>query len=112
MVYLGGSEQATREYVSKALGKATINYQTLGKSGNSSNTTIYITGRELMTPDEIRTMRDKECLVLISGEKPVLDKKYDLMRHKNIEFLQQGGAKAYSFTPDRVESYDDYMKEK
>jgi type IV secretion system protein VirD4 len=57
-------------------------------------------------------MRDKECLVLISGEKPVLDKKYDLMRHKNIEFLQQGGAKAYSFTPDRVESYDDYMKEK
>ncbi len=112
MVYLGGSEQETREYVSKALGKATINYQTPGKSGQSSSTTIYITGRELMMPDEIRTMKDEECLVLISGEKPILDKKYDLMQHKNIGLLQQGGAKAYSFTPKRAESYDDYMKEK
>lgn len=111
MVYLGGSEQETREYVSKALGKATINYQTLGKSGHSSNTTIYITGRELMMPDEIRTMKDEECLVLLSGEKPVLDKKYNLMRHRNIGYLQQGGAKAYSFSPDRAESYDDYIKE-
>jgi type IV secretion system protein VirD4 len=55
-------------------------------------------------------MKDDECLVLISGEKPVLDKKFDLMRHKNIGLLQQGGAKAYSFTPKRPESYDDYMK--
>jgi type IV secretion system protein VirD4 len=111
MVYLGGSEQATREYVSKALGKATINYQTVGKSSNHSNTNINITGRELMTPDEIRTMKDDECLVLISGEKPAADKKFDLMRHKNIGQTQQGGAKAYLFVPDRAESYDDYVKE-
>ena len=112
MVYLGGSEQETREYISKSLGKATINYQTPGKTGNSASNTIYITGRELMMPDEIRTMKDEECLVLISGEKPALDRKFNLMGHKNIGLLQQGGAKAYSFTPDRAESYEDYMEEK
>jgi type IV secretion system protein VirD4 len=111
MVYLGGSEQATREYVSKALGKATINYQTTGKSSQNSNTNINITGRELMMPDEIRTMKDDECLVLISGEKPILDKKFNLMKHKNIGLVQPGGASAYLYSPKRMDSYEDWKQE-
>lgn len=110
MIYLGGSEQATREYVSKALGKATINYQTITKSSQNTSTNINIIGRELMTEEEIRTMRYDKCLVLISGEKPVLDKKYDLMKHKKIKLTQQGGAEAFRFAPERIESYEDWQK--
>ncbi len=108
LLYLGGSNQETREYFSKDMGKATINYQTVGKTGNNSNTSINITGRELMTSDEARLMADDDCLVLISGEKPVMDKKYQMKRHRNYKLIQPGGAAAYRYEPQRVDSYEDW----
>lgn len=108
LLYLGGSNQETREYLSKEMGKATINYQTVGKTGNNSTTNINITGRELLASDEARLMADKDCLVLISGEKPVMDKKYEMKQHPNYKLIQPGGAAAYRYEPQRVDSYEDW----
>ena len=88
-MYLGGNEQSTHEYVSKLLGKETIDMNTYGQSkGRNGNysTNWQITGRELMTPDEVRRMKRSDCLVMISGEAPVRDKKYNLFDHPNLKY--------------------------
>lgn len=100
MVYLGTNEQSTHKYISEELSKATIRYDTYGKSANSLNTNINITGRELMTPGEVRELDRRDCLVFIANEKPVIDRKYDLMTHPNIRLAQQGGAPPYIFKRD------------
>ncbi|KKI49993.1 VirD4-like conjugal transfer protein, CD1115 family [Christensenella hongkongensis] len=101
MLYLGGNEQSTHRYVADELSKATIRYDTYGKSANNLNTNINITGRELMTPGEIRELDRKDCIVLIANEKPIIDRKYDLMKHPNINLAQQGGAPPYYYRRDR-----------
>jgi type IV secretion system protein VirD4 len=86
-IYLGGNEQSTHEYVTKLLGKETIDTNTYNHSwGTRGNyTTNYqITGRELLTPDEVRMLDNRYALLFIRGEKPVMDEKYDLMKHPNI----------------------------
>jgi len=97
-LFLGGNETGTHEYLSKALGKATIDTtthgQTKGRSGSYS-TNMQQTGRELMLPNEVRTMDNADCLLLIRGEPPIMDKKYDLMRHPNIGLTPDGGGKPY-----------------
>lgn len=101
MLYLGGNEQSTHKYVAEELSKATIRYDTFGKSANNLNTNINITGRELMTPGEIRELDRRDCIVLIANEKPIIDRKYDLMKHPNIRLAQQGGAPPYYYRRDR-----------
>ncbi len=97
-VYLGGNEQSTHEYVSKLLGKETIDInsygQTKGKSGSYS-TNYQVTGRELMTPDEVRMLDNKYALLFIRGEKPVKDLKYDVLKHPNVSRTTDGGADNY-----------------
>ena len=97
-VYLGGNEQSTHKYVSEQLGKATIDTNTYGRSdgmrGNFS-TNYQIAGRELMTPDEVRLLDNKYCITFIRGERPVLDYKYDILKHPNIELSHDGKAEAY-----------------
>ena len=97
-LFLGGNETGTHEYLSKALGKATIDTtthgQTKGRSGSYS-TNMQQTGRELILPNEVRTMDNADCLLLIRGEPPIMDKKYDLMRHPNIALTPDGGGKPY-----------------
>ena len=84
LVYLGGNEQSTHEYISKLLGKETIrtssSSQSKGRSGSFSQSTQQ-TGRELMTPDEVRLLDNRKAMVFIRGERPVIDEKYDLMKH-------------------------------
>lgn len=103
-IYLGSTEQSCHEYFSKALGKATIDYKTRGYSrgfrGNT-NENIQITGRELMTPDEIRNMDNEECLLFVRDERPLKDEKYDVRKHPNFHETADGGAKAYSHIPKR-----------
>lgn len=103
-IYLGSTEQSTHEYFSKALEKRTIDYKTRGYSrglhGNASEN-IQITGRELMTPDEIRSMSNKQCLVFVRDEPPVKDNKYNVTRHPNYKETAGGGAEPYAHTPDR-----------
>lgn len=102
LLYLGGNEQSTHEYVSKLLGKETISTtsssQSKGRSGSYSRSTQQ-TGRELLTPDEVRMLDNSKALVFIRGERPVMDDKYELMRHPNISMTEDGGAAPYLHSP-------------
>ena len=102
LVYLGGNEQSTHETISKLLGKETISTtsssQSKGHSGSFSQSTQQ-TGRELMTPDEVRLLDNRKAIVFIRGERPVIDEKYDLMKHPNIAFTEDGGAAPYLHSP-------------
>ncbi len=102
LLYLGGNEQSTHEYVSKLLGKETISTtsssQSKGRSGSYSRSTQQ-TGRELLTPDEVRMLDNNKALVFIRGERPVMDDKYELMRHPNISLTEDGGAPPYLHSP-------------
>lgn len=101
-VYLGGNEQSTHEYVSKLLGKETISTtsssQSKGRNGSFSQSTQQ-TGRELMTPDEVRLLDNRKAIVFVRGERPVIDEKYDLMKHPNIAYTEDGGATPYVHSP-------------
>ena len=97
-VYLGGNEQSTHEYVSKLLGKETIDTNTYGRSkgrNGSYSTNWQLAGRELMTPDEVRMLDNRYALVFIRGERPVKDEKYDVMKHPNVNLTTYGGAPPY-----------------
>ena len=103
-VYLGGNEQSTHEYVSKLLGKETIDTNTYGKSSGRSgsySTNWQMAGRELMTPDEVRMMDNQYALLFIRGEKPVKDFKYDVVRHPNVKLTTDGGAPPYIHGEDK-----------
>ena len=94
-IYLGGNEQSTHEYVSKLLGKETIDMNTYGQSrGRNGNYSVnwQLTGRELMTPDEVRMLDNQYALLFIRGERPVRDMKYDILKHPNVALTTDGGA--------------------
>ena len=97
-LYLGGNEQSTHKYVSELLGKETIDTNTYGKStGRSGNysTNYQISGRELMTPDEVRMLDNRYALFFIRGERPVMDFKYDILKHPNVKLTTDGGQPPY-----------------
>lgn len=98
----GGNEPTSLEFVSKLLGKETVHTrtrgQTKGRSGSSS-VNFQQTGRDLMTPDEIRMLPTNDALLFIRGEKPVRDKKYDIKKHPNVRRTADGEAKAYIHNP-------------
>ena len=98
ILYLGGNESSTHKYVSEMLGKATIDTkthgQTKGKSGSYS-TNFQMSGRELLTPDEVRKLDNRYALLFIRGASPVMDEKYDLMHHPAISRSSLGGAAPY-----------------
>lgn len=98
----GGNEPTSLEFVSKLLGKETVHTrtrgQTKGRSGSSS-VNFQQTGRDLMTPDEIRMLPTNDALLFIRGEKPVRDKKYDIKKHPNVRRTADGRAKPYIHNP-------------
>ena len=97
-LYLGGNEQSTHKYVSELLGKATIDTNTYGKSsGRNGNysTNYQISGRELMTPDEVRMLDNRCALLFIRGELPIMDEKYDILKHPNVALTTDGSAAPY-----------------
>lgn len=98
ILYLGGNEQSTHKYISEALGKATIDTkthgQTKGKSGSYS-TNFQMSGRELLTPDEVRALDNRYCILFIRGAKPVMDLKYELTEHPAIRYTVDGGGAPY-----------------
>ena len=98
-LYLGGNEQSTHKYVSELLGKSTIDTNTYGKSsGRSGNysTNYQISGRELLTPDEVRMLDNQYAILFIRGERPVLDFKYDILKHPNVAMTADGNASVYT----------------
>lgn len=109
-LYLGGNEKETHKYVSELLGKETIDTntygQTKGKSGSYS-TNFQQSGRELLQPDEVRMLDNQNALLFIRGERPILDAKYDLMKHPNIRYAEDGGAGPFNYAKAPL-AHDDF----
>lgn len=109
-LYLGGNEKETHKYVSELLGKETIDTntygQTKGKSGSYS-TNFQQSGRELLQPDEVRILDNQNALLFIRGERPILDAKYDLMKHPNIRYTEDGGAGPFNYAKAPL-AHDDF----
>ena len=102
LIYLGGNEQSTHKYISELLGKETLdtrNRSVSRGSHGSSSVSYQQTGRELMTPDEVRTLDNDFALLFIRGERPVMDKKYDILKHPYIKLTEDGGAAPYVHHP-------------
>ena len=104
LLYLGGNEQSTHEYISKMLGKETIDTRTRGITKGqhgSSNTNYQNAGRELLTLDEVRLLDNSNALIFIRGERPLIDKKFDILSHPNIAKTADGKAVPYKHSKSK-----------
>ena len=102
-LYLGGNEQSSHKYVSELLGKETIDTNTYGQSrgrNGSYSTNYQVSGRELMTPDEVRMLDNQYALLFIRGERPIRDFKYDILKHPNVRYTTDGGAPVFKHGED------------
>ena len=98
LYYLGGNEQSTHKFMSEYLGKETLDTNTYGKSSGKSgsySTNYQQAGRELLTADEVRLLNNEYALLFIRGELPVMDKKYDILKHPNINLTKDGNGISY-----------------
>lgn len=98
LYYLGGNEQSTHKFISEYLGKETLDTNTYGKSSGKSgsySTNYQQVGRELLTADEVRLLDNDYALLFIRGERPIFDKKYDILKHPNVGYTKDGSAEAY-----------------
>ena len=99
-LYLGGNEKEGHKYVSELLGKETLDTNTYGQTkGRSGSYSVNYqqTGRELLTPDEIRLLDNRKAILFIRGERPIMDDKYDLKKHVNFRYTEDGGASPYDY---------------
>ena len=99
-LYLGGNEKEGHKYVSELLGKETLDINTYGQTkGRSGSYSVNYqqTGRELLTPDEIRLLDNRKAILFIRGERPIMDDKYDLKKHVNFRYTEDGGASPYDY---------------
>ncbi len=98
LYYLGGNEQSTHKFMSEYLGKETLDTNTYGKSsGRNGNysTNYQQAGRELLTADEVRLLDNDYALLFIRGELPILDKKYNILKHPNVAYTKDGNDQSY-----------------
>ena len=65
------------------------------------------TGRELMTPDEVRALDNDRCILFIRGELPVMDRKYDILKHPDLKLTEDGGAAPYIHCPGLTYALED-----
>lgn len=111
LLYLGGNEVSTFKYISELLGKETLDTRnrsvSKGRSGSSS-VSYQQTGRELMTPDEVRALDNDHCILFVRGELPVMDRKYDILKHPNLKLTEDGGAKPYVHHPGLTYALEDF----
>ena len=99
-LYLGGNEKEGHKYVSELLGKETLDTNTYGQTkGRSGSYSVNYqqTGRELLTPDEIRLLDNRKAILFTRGERPIMDDKYDLKKHVNFRYTEDGGASPYDY---------------
>ena len=107
LLYLGGNEQGTHKYISELLGKETIDTNTYGQNkGRQGSFTKndQTQARDLMTPDEVRMLDNRYAILFIRGENPIMDLKYDLLKHPNVKYTSDGGAPIYVHGEDRRSS--------
>ena len=99
-LYLGGNEKEGHKYVSELLGKETLDTNTYGQTkGRSGSYSVNFqqSGRELLTPDEVRLLDNRKAVLLVRGERPILDEKYDMHKHVNVKYTEDGGAPPYDY---------------
>lgn len=105
-LYLGGNEQSTHKYVSDAMDKETIwtrsENLSRGRSGHSGRND-QTSGRQLMTPGEVRSMDNSHCILMIRGYDPLYDLKYDLTQHPLYAQSAMGGGRPYEHGRAQVE---------
>lgn len=97
-LYLGGNEQSTHKYVSELIGKESIDTNTYGRShgrNGSYSTNYQQTGRDLLTPDEVRMLDNKYAILFVRGERPIKDLKYDILKHPNVKYTTDGKGTSY-----------------
>lgn len=113
MIVLGaGGNPENLEFFSKALGKATIEVMNTSenKGSQGSYTKSYqALGRELMTPEEIRTMPRNWCLLMISGVAPFYSRKYNLKDHPNYHLVEAEGGKPFDYDKRAEQSFADFI---
>lgn len=98
ILFLGGQERSTLEWVNKGLGKQTIDTKNTSQSKgrNSSSSVSYASqGRDLMTIDEIAQMPDKNCILFIRGLRPFYSEKFKLESHPNYKLLFEANNNHY-----------------
>lgn len=99
LLYLGGNETSTHKLISESyLGKSTLWLDTYGKStghSGSYSTNNQITGRELLMPDEVRMLDNRYALLFIRGERPIMDEKFEILKHPNVGLTTDGKAQPY-----------------
>ena len=108
---MGGNEVSTFKYISELLGKETLDTRTrsVSKGRNGSGSVNYQqTGRELMTPDEVRALDNDRCILFIRGELPVMDRKYDILKHPDLKLTEDGGAAPYVHCPSLDYALEDF----
>ena len=114
-LYLGGNEKETHKYVSELMGKETLSTNTYGRTrGRSGSFSVndQQTGRELLSPDEVRLLDNRKAILFVRGERPMLDDKYDLLRHPHIRLTEDDGAPPYDYTQAKDAADDlDYVPE-
>lgn len=109
LLYLGGNEFGTGEYISKMLGKYTLDTKNfsnptsvLGGGGSSSETKSQI-ARELLSPDEIRKMDNRDCILLIRGEDPILDRKINVLKRDIAKYSYYDKSEDGSYYEKKIE---------
>jgi type IV secretion system protein VirD4 len=100
LLFLGGKDWTTLEYVSKALGEETIDTYVVNKTKEprwqySTSINYDILARELMKPDELGRMPDSDCILQIRGLNPFYSKKFKLESHKNYKYLYDSSDRYY-----------------
>ena len=89
MLFLGGKDLTTAEYISKTLGKQTITTKdrslSVSAKNGSSSQSYKQSARELMMPDELVGMSNSHCVVIVRGVDPFYDKKYDYKDHPQYD---------------------------
>ena len=84
----GGNEPTSLEFVTKLLGKETIDaFNTSDTRGNSPSygTTFQKMGHELLSRDELAVLDGGKCILQLRGVRPFLSDKYDLTQHPNYK---------------------------
>lgn len=115
LLFLGGKEQSTLEYISKMIGKTTIDLRTTNQSkGQTGSFSIneQVLGRELITASEVGLLRTDECILSIRGVEPFLSKKYDIKKHKNYKEISDYDEKnTYSIKDPLTRKAENFFKD-
>ena len=93
VLFLGGREKSTTQWISQQLGKATIDSRDesrqLGGRSSGGSHNFRKLGRELLLPDEVAKLGSLECLYLLRGVPPFRSRKLDAISEGDYVYTPQ-----------------------